>query len=236
MTSAARPAARLPGSCSQTGPPSRSAASRHRAPSRAAAPTGLAMAGPAALRDRDRLRGRHAGELTPGWLPSRRTAPHRRPGAAAALREAAELTRKRAVFHGCLSYAAELGLLEANPWTTSHGGPRDHLARQARGQRPPPPKCRPSWARSPRGCRCGWPPVPRPPRSLPAAGTASASCSPSMHTAYPAATRSPASTSRKPSTPATAPRWPIRTDADPGNPVRHASVPQLGPGPPPRSD
>jgi hypothetical protein len=38
-----------------------------------------------------------------------------------------------------------------------------------------------------------------------APGTACASCSPSMHTAYPAATRSPASTSRKPSTPATGP-------------------------------
>jgi len=28
---------------------------------------------------------------------------------------AATITRKRAVFHGCLGYAAELGLLEANP-------------------------------------------------------------------------------------------------------------------------
>ena len=28
---------------------------------------------------------------------------------------ATTITRKRAVFHGCLSYAAELGLLEANP-------------------------------------------------------------------------------------------------------------------------
>jgi hypothetical protein len=28
---------------------------------------------------------------------------------------AATITRKRAVFHGCLDYAAELGLLEANP-------------------------------------------------------------------------------------------------------------------------
>jgi hypothetical protein len=38
-----------------------------------------------------------------------------------------------------------------------------------------------------------------------APGTACTSCSPSMHTAYPAATRSPASTSREPSTPATGP-------------------------------
>ena len=28
---------------------------------------------------------------------------------------AATITRKRAVFHGCLGYAAELGLLESNP-------------------------------------------------------------------------------------------------------------------------
>ena len=48
-------------------------------------------------------------------------------------------------------------------------------------------------------CRCGWPPAPRPPRSLPAPGTACVSCSPSTPTAYPAATRSPASTSSKPS-------------------------------------
>ena len=54
-------------------------------------------------------------------------------------------------------------------------------------------------------CRCGWPPAPLPPRSLPAPGTASVSCSPSMPTAYPAATRSPASTSSKPSAPASGP-------------------------------
>ena len=54
-------------------------------------------------------------------------------------------------------------------------------------------------------CRCGWPPAPRPPRSLPAPGTACVSCSPSTPTAYPAATRSPASTSSKPSAPASGP-------------------------------
>lgn len=52
-------------------------------------------------------------------------------------------------------------------------------------------------------CRCGWPPAPRPPKSLPAPGTAFVSCSPSTRTAYPAATRSPASRSSKPSAPAT---------------------------------
>ena len=54
-------------------------------------------------------------------------------------------------------------------------------------------------------CRCGWPPAPRPPKSLPAPGTACVSCSPSTPTAYPAATRSPASTSSKPSAPANGP-------------------------------
>ena len=54
-------------------------------------------------------------------------------------------------------------------------------------------------------CRCGWPPAPRPPRSLPAPGTACVSCSPSTPTAYPAATRSPASRSSKPSVPGNGP-------------------------------
>jgi hypothetical protein len=54
-------------------------------------------------------------------------------------------------------------------------------------------------------CRCGWPLAPRPPRSRLAPGTACVSCSPSTPTAYRAATRSPASTSSKPSTPATGP-------------------------------
>jgi hypothetical protein len=55
-------------------------------------------------------------------------------------------------------------------------------------------------------CRCGWPLAPHPPKSLLAPGTACVSCSPSTPTAYPAATRSPASGSSKPSTPATGPR------------------------------
>ena len=67
-------------------------------------------------------------------------------------------------------------------------------------------------------CRCGWPPAPRPPRSLPAPGTACVSCSPSTPTAYPAATRSPASTSSKPSAPDSGPRWPTTTGETPGIP------------------
>src|SRR5438067_1898804 len=51
------------------------------------------LAGTAALVDRDRRAARGDGWLTPGRLPPRRTAPHRRAGTAAALREAAELTR-----------------------------------------------------------------------------------------------------------------------------------------------
>ena len=66
---------------------------------------------------------------------------------------ATTITRKRAVFHGCLGYAAELGRLEANPLDRITGGPRDHPARQARGQRPPLPRCRPSWPRSPESGR-----------------------------------------------------------------------------------
>ena len=54
-------------------------------------------------------------------------------------------------------------------------------------------------------CRCGWPPAPRPPRSLPAPGIACVPCSPSTPTAYPAATRSPASRSSKPSVPGNGP-------------------------------
>jgi len=54
-------------------------------------------------------------------------------------------------------------------------------------------------------CRCGCPPAPRPPKSLPAPGTACVSCSPSTPTAFPAATRSPASRLSKPSAPAHGP-------------------------------
>ena len=70
--------------------------------------------------------------------------------------------------------------------------------------RHPSPAFAPTTFAMPR-CRCGWPPAPRPPRSLPAPGTACASCSPSTPTAYPAATRSPASTSSRPSAPASGP-------------------------------
>ena len=77
--------------------------------------------------------------------------------------------------------------------------PQPSRARQA------PSRCAaPTTCAMPR-CRCGWPPAPRPPKSLPAPGTACVSCSPSTPTAYPAATRSPASTSSKPSAPAVGP-------------------------------
>ena len=49
-------------------------------------------------------------------------------------------------------------------------------------------------------------PAPRLPRSLPAPGTACGSCSPSTPSACPAATKSPVSTSSKPSAPAAGPR------------------------------
>src|SRR5262249_22720448 len=55
-------------------------------------PRDLARAGTATVVDRDRRTGRCDGELTPGRLPPRRTAPHRRAGAGPALREAAQLT------------------------------------------------------------------------------------------------------------------------------------------------
>jgi integrase len=66
------------------------------------------------------------------------------------------------------------------------------------------PARRPTTFAMPR-CRYGWPPAPRPPRSLPAPGTAYVSCSPSTPTASPAATRSPASRLSKPSDPASGP-------------------------------
>jgi hypothetical protein len=63
---------------------------------------------------------------------------------------AATTARKRAVFHGCLGYAAQLGLLEANPL--------DHISWQSprsscpAGPQSAPhlPRCRRSWLRSPR--------------------------------------------------------------------------------------
>ncbi len=81
-------------------------------------------------------------------------------------------------------------------------GPRRRPCRKT-GQAPSRPAAPTTFA-MPR-CRCGWAPAPRPPRSLPAPGTARVSCSPSMPTAYPAATRSPASTSSKLSAPAGGP-------------------------------
>ncbi len=89
---------------------------------------------------------------------------------------------------------------------TAGSGTRPAAPRPCRARR----ACVPTTCVMPR-CRCGWPPVPRPPKSLPAPGTACASCSPSTPTAYPAATRSPASTSRKPSTPAGGPRLAHKT-------------------------
>ena len=66
---------------------------------------------------------------------------------------AATITRKRAVFHGCLSYAAELGLLEANPLDRiTWKPPRSSFTVDPRSA-PPPPRCRRSWPRSPRSGR-----------------------------------------------------------------------------------
>jgi len=106
------------------------------------------------------------------------------------------------------------------------------------GTRPAPRPCRktgqvpgrpvPATFAMPR-CRCGWPPAPRPPRSLPAPGTACVSCSPSTPTAYPDVIRSPASRLSKPSAPAGGPPLAHKTGVDAGNPVRHVSVPQLDP-------
>jgi hypothetical protein len=99
---------------------------------------------------------------------------------------------------------------------------------------PPPSQTRPAPSRhavstacATPHCRRGWPPAPRPQRSLPAPGTACASCSPSTSTADPAAIRPPASRSTKPATQPVAPGWPTKIRADSGDPVRHASVPQL---------
>lgn len=61
---------------------------------------------------------------------------------------ATTITRKQAVFRGCLGYAAELGLLAANPLDRITWRPRDHPARRTRGQRPHLPRCRRSWPRS----------------------------------------------------------------------------------------
>jgi hypothetical protein len=101
--------------------------------------------------------------------------------------------------------------------------PRPSRARQAPGRR-----AAPTTFAMPR-CRCGWLPAPRPPKSLPAPGTACVSCSPSKFrpTAFPVATRSPASRLSTPSAPAGGPPLATRIGVDARNPVRHASVPQL---------
>jgi hypothetical protein len=76
-------------------------------------------------------------------------------------------------------------------------------------------------------CRCGWPPAPRPPRSRPR--RAQRAC-PAHHLrpphTRPRPDRQPAHRA-SPQPQPLAPDWPTRTGADPGNPVRHASVPQL---------
>ena len=96
----------------------------------------------------------------------------------------------------------------------ARGGPLSKAFTAGSGTRPAPqptqarqtprPHAAPTICVMPR-CRCGWPPAPRPPRSLPAPGIACVSYSPSTPTAYPAATRSPASRSSKPSVPGNGP-------------------------------
>jgi hypothetical protein len=66
---------------------------------------------------------------------------------------ATTITRKRAVFHGCLGYAAELGLLAANPLDRIRWTPRDRPSRCARSQLPHLPRCGRSWPRSPGSAR-----------------------------------------------------------------------------------
>ena len=80
--------------------------------------------------------------------------------------------------------------LPARAWTSA-----PEPGNRCPGTRPNPPPA--GWSTRHR--------QPRPPRSLPAPGTACVSCSPSTRTAYPAATRSPASTLSKPSAPASGP-------------------------------
>jgi len=76
-------------------------------------------------------------------------------------------------------------------------------------------------------CRCGWPPAPRPPRSLLA--RAQRACPAHhlrpLHTRLPP-DRQPAHRASPPPQPM-APRWPTKICSVARNPVRHASVPQL---------
>ena len=117
------------------------------------------------------------------------------------------LLRRHLQAYGCAADGRLFRGARGGPLSESLYG---RIWHQARAAAPSPagtgtqPPAAPTTCVMPR-CRCGWPPVPRPPRSLPAPGTACVSCSPSTPTAYPAATRSPASTSSKPSAPATGP-------------------------------
>jgi len=89
-----------------------------------------ARAGAAALVDRDRRTTRGAGELTPGRLPPRRTAPHRRAGAAGTVRKAQELTKP---FAAAARPDTELRDRPGRPWVRAAGGARGGL----RGRRFP---------------------------------------------------------------------------------------------------
>ena len=119
----------------------------------------------------------------------------------------ARLLRHHLHAYGCAADGRLFRGARGGPLSESLYGRIWHQARAAAmpGTGQVPSRCAaPATFAMPR-CRCGWPPAPRPPKSLPAPGTACVSCSPPTPTAYPAATRSPASTSSKPSTPANGP-------------------------------
>ncbi len=85
--------------------------------------------GPTNSGDRARRRGRRNGELTSGWLPPRRAAPHRRPGARAALRSPVELTtttRDHATGRAC--YLAPGASFPGASWdpAVARGGKGEH--------------------------------------------------------------------------------------------------------------
>ena len=95
---------------------------------------------------------------------------------------------------GCSGVPAAARSAKASAADLASGPRRGHRP----GRHPAGP--RPASCVMPR-CRHGQPPAPRPPKSLPAPGGACVSCSPPTPTAYPAAIRSPASRSSKPSAP-----------------------------------
>jgi hypothetical protein len=66
---------------------------------------------------------------------------------------AATITRKRAVFHGCLSYAAELGLLAANPLDHITWRPSRSSCSADPRSGPLLARCGRSWPRSPGSAR-----------------------------------------------------------------------------------